>query len=123
MDFKSTLPIYQQIADYVCDKVVGREWSEDERIPSARDMGVMLQVNPNTVIRAFDKLQGEGIVSNRRGVGYFVESGALERILDSRRRDFTDRTLPEIFASMRQLGVPFDEVASQWQQYEKTNKG
>ena len=119
MDFKSTLPIYQQIADYICDKVIGREWPEGQRIPSARDLGVLLQVNPNTVIRAFEKLQGDEIVSNRRGVGYFVEPGAPERILDTRRRDFMNHTLPEIFASMRQLGISLEEASLLWQQYGK----
>jgi len=117
MDFKSTQPIYQQIAGYVCDKIISREWPEGERIPSARDLGVMLEVNPNTVIRAFEKLQAENVIANRRGVGYFVEEGAVKHILLNRRREFMNDTLPELFATMQLLDIDADEITKSWQIY------
>lgn len=119
MDFKSTLPIYLQIADYIGDKIISREWPETERVPSARDLGVELQVNPNTVIRAFENLQAENIISNRRGVGYFVEEGALKEVLRSRRRKFMTVTLPEVFETMQLLGIEPDEITAAFEALKK----
>ena len=57
MDFKETQAIYLQIVDLVCDHIVTGKWKAQERIPSVRELGVQLEVNPNTVMRAYDYLQ------------------------------------------------------------------
>ena len=56
MDFKETQAIYLQIVDLVCDHIVTGKWKAQERIPSVRELGVQLDVNPNTVMRAYDYL-------------------------------------------------------------------
>jgi DNA-binding transcriptional regulator YhcF (GntR family) len=56
MQFKESQAIYLQIADYVCEQVLLKEWKTDERIPSVRELAVQLEVNPNTVMRTFDFL-------------------------------------------------------------------
>ena len=60
MDFKETQAIYLQIVDLVCDHIVTGKWKAQERIPSVRELGVQLEVNPNTVMRAYDYLQQAG---------------------------------------------------------------
>ncbi|HCO66219.1 MAG TPA: GntR family transcriptional regulator, partial [Dysgonomonas sp.] len=52
MEFKTNKPIYQQIVDFCFRKILTGEWMEDERIPSVRELGMLLQVNPNTVMTA-----------------------------------------------------------------------
>ena len=47
MDFKETQAIYLQIVDLVCDHIVTGKWKAQERIPSVRELGVQLEVNPN----------------------------------------------------------------------------
>lgn len=111
MDFKSEKPIYQQIVDYVCDNIAGGRWPEQERIPSVRDLAAQLQVNPNTAMRAYEKLQTAEIIVNSRGIGYFVAPGAKERVVGLKRTEFFDTTLPEVFATMDTLGITWDEVA------------
>ena len=66
MDFKKQKPIYQQIADTLCERIVGGQWKGDDRIPSVRDVAIQLGVNPNTVMRSFDHLQQAEIIYNRR---------------------------------------------------------
>ena len=77
MDFSESKAIYQQIADYVCEQVLMGKWKENDRILSVRELGVQLEVNPNTVLRAYDFLQRSGIISNRRGIGYFASEDAI----------------------------------------------
>lgn len=105
MDFKSNLPIYLQIVEFICDKIVTAEWVEQERVPSVRDLGILLQVNPNTVMRAYERLQNDNIINNRRGIGYFVSAGAKDQVVALLREEFLSQTLPEIYAKMKALGI------------------
>lgn len=76
MDFRDTKAIYLQIADRICDEVLVGKFAEDGRIPSVREYAAVVEVNANTVMRSFDQLQSQGIIYNKRGIGYFVAAGA-----------------------------------------------
>ena len=115
MDFKSEKPIYQQIVDYVCDHIACGRWLEEERVPSVRDLAAQLQVNPNTAMRAYERLQMAGIITNSRGVGYFVSTGAKQRVIDLKRTEFFETTLPEVFATMDTLGITREEVTAKYE--------
>ncbi len=78
MQFKDSQAIYLQIADYVCEKILLKEWKAHEKIPSVREMAVLLEVNPNTVMRTYDFLQQQDIVYNQRGIGFFVTENAVK---------------------------------------------
>ncbi len=114
MEFKSEKPIYQQIVDYVCDNIAGGHWPEEERIPSVRDLAAQLQVNPNTVMRAYERLQMAEIITNSRGIGYFVSKGAKRQVVGLKRTEFFEVTLPEVFDAMDTLGISIDEVIERY---------
>ena len=67
MQFNDNQPIWLQIYDHACRAIVSGRWPERERIPSIRELAVTLQVNPNTVMRAYDKLGSDGLILIRRG--------------------------------------------------------
>ena len=54
MNFKENKPIYQQIADHICDEIIAGKLAPDARIPSVREYAAELEVNANTVMRTFD---------------------------------------------------------------------
>ena len=54
MEFSQSQAIYLQIADFVCEKILLKEWPPESRIPSVRELAVQLEVNPNTVMRTFE---------------------------------------------------------------------
>lgn len=114
MDFKSEKPIYQQIVDFVCDNIAGGRWPEQERIPSVRDLAAQLQVNPNTAMRAYERLQMAEIITNSRGIGYFVAKGAKEQVIGLKRAEFFEVTLPEVFDTMDTLGIAIGEVTDKY---------
>ena len=80
MNFKESKAIYLQIADRICDEILLGQYQEEERIPSVREYAAMVEVNANTAMRSFDYLQSQDIIYNKRGIGYFVSSGAKELI-------------------------------------------
>ena len=115
MNFTTEKAIYVQIADRLCDEILAGKYGDDERIPSVREYAVLLEVNANTTVKSYDLLASQGIIYNRRGLGYFVTAGAKQRILDERRREFMEQKLPEMFRSMRLLGIGIGDVDKAWQ--------
>lgn len=110
MDFKKQKPIYQQIAEMLCERIVQGEWAAEERIPSVRDVSMQLGVNPNTILRTFDYLQQSGIIYNKRGVGYFVAADAVECVQKLQRKTFMEEELPGFFQKLRLLGLKLDDL-------------
>ncbi len=121
MDFNEKQIIYLQIADYVNDHILLGEWKEEDKIPSVRDLAVTLQVNPNTVMRAYDFLQQKEIIYNKRGLGNYVSSEAGTRIASLRREQFLVTELPPVFRTIYMLGITFEELKRLYNQYVKEN--
>ena len=81
MKFKESKSIYLQIADRINDEILQGQYAEEGRIPSVREYAATVEVNANTVVRTYDYLQGQEIIYNKRGIGYFVSAGAKDRII------------------------------------------
>ncbi|MBV5343029.1 GntR family transcriptional regulator [bacterium] len=122
MEFKETQAIYLQIGDYVCEQILLGRWNEGDRILSVRELGVALQVNPNTVMRTFDFLQSIDIIFNKRGVGYFVSDNANNKIITYRRKQFIEQELPLFFKNLNILGMTFDELKVKYDEYNNSLK-
>ena len=111
MALNSNKAIYLQMADSVADDILSGRYGPDERIPSVRELAVSIGVNPNTAVKAYDELARDGIIYNRRGLGYYVTKEARYRILDKRRKEFFDNTMPEVVKQMKLLNISIEEVA------------
>jgi len=122
MEFKETQAIYLQIGDYICEQILLGRWNEGDRILSVRELGVALQVNPNTVMRTFDFLQSIEIIFNKRGVGYFVSEDAKTKIVTFRRKQFVEQDLPVFFKNLNILGMTFEEIKTRYDEFIKNNK-
>ena len=112
MDFRSPPTIYEQIADLIGERILRRAWKEGDRVPSVRDLAAELQVNPNTVMRAYTALQEQGIIANQRGVGYFVGPDSRVRVLAVRRAEFLRQELPRLLQTLELLEIRPDELQS-----------
>lgn len=98
------------MADRLCDDILAGTYCDDARIPSVREYATLLQVNTNTAVKAYEELSRNEIIYQRRGMGYFVCSGARNAILQQRREQFFSRTLPELRKTMDLLGITFEEI-------------
>ncbi|MGA0556515.1 GntR family transcriptional regulator [Larkinella sp. VNQ87] len=117
MDFLDQKAIYLQIADFVCEKILLDQWPPGGRIPSVRDLGVELEVNPNTVVRTYDFLQQKSIIYNKRGIGYFASDDAPERIKSHRREQFLETELPQFFRNLYLLNISLDEIEQRYKAF------
>ena len=116
MIFTNDKAIYIQMADRLCDEILAGKYKDDDRIPSVREYAVMLEVNANTAVKAYDELSRANIIYNKRGLGYFVTPGAKKQILKERKQEFMKERLPELFRQMQLLDITLDDVAEAYNQ-------
>ncbi len=105
MNFNADKPIYLQIADSISDRILSGELKGEDRLPSVRDYGADIGVNPNTVMRVYERLTDDEVIYNKRGIGYFVSPDAREKILASKREEFLSKDVPAIKRRMELLGL------------------
>jgi DNA-binding transcriptional regulator YhcF (GntR family) len=117
MEFRENEAIYLQIADYAGENILLDKWILNEKISSVRDFAVELQVNPNTVMRAYEFLQGKGVIANRRGIGYFVETNAKEKIKSYRKERFLGQELTGFLRNLVLLDISIDEIKKHFDDY------
>ncbi|MEM6764864.1 MAG: GntR family transcriptional regulator [Bacteroidota bacterium] len=122
MEFKQKQAIYIQIADYICENILATRWKAGEKILSVRELATNIQVNPNTVMRTYSFLQEQGIIFNKRGIGYFVAEDALEKTREIRKSDFVDQYLPFLFKTMDLIGLSLEDLQTFYHTYHHENK-
>lgn len=110
MDFKPNYPIYLQVADFICEKVLTAAWNDGDKLPAVKDLAVLTSVNPNTVIKALTHLVDHEILTTQRGIGYFLTDDARTKTLALKRNQFIEGELPQVFASMKLLGLSMQEL-------------
>jgi DNA-binding transcriptional regulator YhcF (GntR family) len=121
MNFHSNKAIYIQIADLICEKILSNTFKEEERIPSVRELAVDLEVNPNTVMRTYEYLQDLEIITNKRGVGFFVNTDSAERVTTYLRKEFMEQELPNLFKNMKILAINISEIEKLYLLYLQNN--
>ena len=105
MNFNGDKPIFLQIADAICDRILSGELKGEDRIPSVREYGADIGVNPNTMMRSYEKLTADGVIYNKRGIGYFVSPDARDQILALQRKEFLEKDVPAIKQRLALLGL------------------
>ena len=117
MNYNTNQSIFIQIAERICDRVLSGNYKADSRIPSVRELAVEMEVNPNTVMRSFERLQANDIIYNKRGIGY-----AEQKIREMRHNQFVEEVLPAVFKEMHLLDVGIDELTKAYTLYISTIK-
>jgi len=117
MEFKDNEAIYLQIVAFVCDNILAGKWTAGQKILSVRDLAVELEVNPNTVMRSYEFLQGLEIVYNKRGLGLFVADDGFDKVKAYRKQQFVQQNLPEFFKNIYLLDISIDEVRQQYEDF------
>lgn len=110
MEFNENKPIYIQIADGICEQILSGKLEPGGRIPSVREWGATIGVNPNTVARSYDELTDQGVIFQKRGIGFFVSEDAKEAILKTEKQKFITEELPEFVKRANLLGINLKDL-------------
>ncbi len=110
MEFRKNQAIYLQIAELIRTNILTGLWLEGDRIISVRELAAQIEVNPNTVMRAYALLQAEDILTNKRGIGFFILNGAAGRIKKHKKNTFIKAELKPFFEKMELLDIDMEEL-------------
>ena len=113
MEFRDNKPIYLQIGDVICEKILSGELKAEDRLMSVREYGGLIGVNPNTMMRTYEKLTDDGVIYNKRGIGYFVCPDARKTVLANERKSFMENELPAILKRIQLLEIDPEIFVSQ----------
>ena len=107
LNYRDSRPIYEQIRDGLWKLIVTGALSADEKLPSVRALAAQLAINPNTIQRAYNELEGEGYIYSVPGKGSFAAATAAA---DSARRAELLTQVRELLSELRYLGVSQQEL-------------
>jgi DNA-binding transcriptional regulator YhcF (GntR family) len=110
MQFNQDKAIFLQIADRLVEQVVQGSLQANQRLPSVRELAVQLEVNPNTIVKSYAYLEENQVIYKQRGKGFYVAELAKKDLIEKKRHEFTEQTLPQLYAEMQRLGFSVDEV-------------
>lgn len=122
MEFHRNKPIFLQIVDAICQKVVSKEWKEGIKIPTVKELAKELEVNHNTLMRSLEILQSENILTSKRGIGIFLTKDSYQNALNLMRRTFYENQVPEFFATMNALKITLGELIDLYKSNKKVNE-
>ena len=107
LNYRDSRPIYEQIRDGLRKLIVTGALGADEKLPSVRALAAQLAINPNTIQRAYNELEGEGYIYSVPGKGSFAAANAAG---DSARRAGLMTQVRELLSQLRYLGVSQQEL-------------
>ena len=107
LNYRDSRPIYEQIRDGLRKLIVTGALSADEKLPSVRALAAQLAINPNTIQRAYNELEGEGYIYSVPGKGSFAAANAAA---DSAPRAEQRTQVRERRSERRDLGVSQPEL-------------
>lgn len=109
IDIQSSVAVYIQIENQVQFAIASGRVKPGDRLPSVRDLSDKLELNPNTVAKAYRDLEVMGLIYTRRGMGCFIADGVHGKCVEEVRRRLIGR-MHEVVAEARAAGMPLDDI-------------
>ena len=117
MNFKDNKAIYLQIADRIGDQILTGILIPDGKVPSVRELAAEIEVNANTVARTYDRLQQNGVIYTKRGLGFFVSPDAKEKIVTLRRDQLMQGEMDYFLGQIKAVGITPEELRQLYSDY------
>lgn len=112
INFEDERPIFLQIAQQIEDGILAGAFPEETQIPSTTEISVNYKINPATALKGINILVDGGIVYKKRGLGMFVNTGAVKTIQGKRKEEFFDNYISRLAGEARKLGITREEIVS-----------
>jgi GntR family transcriptional regulator len=109
-EWNDNQPIYRQLRDRVVAMMLGEVLREGDPLPSVRTVAAQYRINHLTVLKAYQQLVDEGLVETRRGLGMYINDGALALLLRGERQRFLQEEWPKVCATIQRLGLKAEDL-------------
>ena len=100
-------PVYEQIKEKFIELIINNALREGDKLPSVRELASMLIVNPNTISKAYSRLEDEGMIETLKGKRTFVRAGAKELVL-AYNYDILMKKIKDVLESAKSLNIKFN---------------
>jgi GntR family transcriptional regulator len=110
VDFRSGVPLYQQIARQIEKLITAGELKPGDQLPTVRELATELRINFNTVTRAYHELDDAQLISTQRGRGTFVWDLPSNETIHRMRAESLDTAIQRFLDEVMQLGFSSKEV-------------
>jgi GntR family transcriptional regulator len=122
VEFHSGIPVYKQIINHISAAIADGVLHEGDQLPTIRALHEALNVNPNTVAKAYRELELKGLISAQRGSGCFVTKPQDEvRISQREKKSRMDQLYSRITSEARSQGIRIEELIEHFQQQGKSH--
>jgi len=108
IEFDEKTPIYIQIMNLIKRDIANKKILVGEKLPSVREISSKLRVNPNTIQRAYQELEREGITHTLRGTGTFVKEDF--QLISELKKEMAKDIIDSFISGMKNLGFERDEI-------------
>lgn len=102
--------IYIQICEMIENDILRDIILEEERVPSTNELAKLYSINPATAAKGINILVDSGILYKKRGIGMFVNKGAKEKIMETRKEQFFDNYIRTLLSEAESLGITREEL-------------
>ena len=110
IDFRSEIPIYQQIVDQIQYMISTNELKPGEQLPTVRAVAQESRINFNTVSRAYRILDQAGLISTQQGRGTYISDNAPTEENGSVRTELMLDLIQECLNKGKQLGYSKEQI-------------
>ncbi|MDR1781422.1 MAG: GntR family transcriptional regulator [Bacilli bacterium] len=108
MQFNNKQPIYMQIIEYIIIDIINGKYIDNNKLPSVREIALALQVNPNTIQKAYTELESLDIIYTKRNSGSFVKDD--NNLINKLKKELLDNKTKEYLDYMEKLGINKEEI-------------
>jgi len=112
INFEDERPIFLQIAEQIEDGILSGAFPEETQIPSTTEISINYKINPATALKGINLLVDGGIVYKKRGLGMFVNTGAVKTIKGKRKEEFFENYITKLTGEAQKLGLTQEEIGS-----------
>lgn len=106
----SNIPIFIQIKTEIENMILTKQYLENDQIPSTTELSVSLKINPHTILKGMNLLVDEKILYKKRGIGIFVESGAIDKIKSNRKEQLLEDKINNLVMEAKLLNISKEEL-------------
>jgi GntR family transcriptional regulator len=127
IDPDSAVPIYLQIVHSIKHQVASGRLKPGEQLPTVRELATDLRINPNTVARAYDSLDGDAVITTQQGRGTYVrdhpDNAHLNRVRQEQLKAMMDNTVTRALSlgyTANEVKDAFDAEFARWVRLKKS---
>lgn len=114
IDYKSIIPVYEQIKQFYKLSILNGLLSSDEKITSVRELAKVIKVNQNTIVKAYYQLEQEGFIYSKPGRGYFVKEVVDDQ--ETKKEDLFKYITKEYLEKVTSIGFSVKDVIKEMEE-------